>query len=178
MIDLSWLSAPLEALWTFFPRRAIIRHTHMGVKWSLWRRPRAVYPGVRWYWPLITDMEVIPVARQPHNTTAQSLESSDGRTLSIAISIAYRINDVLAAIGEKNYDIDDSINERTRVACAKIVLNTDYQDLFSEDVEKELTRECKRQLKKYGVLVESASITDFTTCRPLNLIGIPDPTGE
>jgi hypothetical protein len=97
--------------------------------------------------------------------------------MSIAVTIAYRINDVLAAIGEKNYDIDDSINERTRVACANIVLNTEYNDLFSDDVGRRLTRECKKELKKYGVLVESASITDFTRCRPINLIGIPDPAG-
>lgn len=165
----------MNALRAFFPRREIIRHTHMGVKWSLWRKPRAVDPGVRWYWPLITDIEVIPVARQPQATTIQSLTTMDGTEVAVAATVAYRINDVLAAIGEKNYDIDDTIGERIRVAVASIVMGKNYEDLLGTTVEKELTARCRKQLRPYGVTISSASLTDFTTCRPLNLIGIPDP---
>jgi regulator of protease activity HflC (stomatin/prohibitin superfamily) len=173
-----WLSQIFDALLSFFPRREIVRNTHGGVRWSLWRKPREIKPGVRFYWPLITDIEIIPTARQPHNASSQSLVTSDGEPVSIAVSIACRINDVLLAIGARNYDIDLTINERARIAAANIVLGTEYKDLFAEDVADRLTRECRKQLKKYGVFVESASLTDFTTCRPLNLIGIPDPAGE
>lgn len=175
MIDLSWLSAPLEALWTFFPRREIVRNTHGGVRWSLWRKPREVRPGVRWYWPLITDMEIIPTARQPTSLPIQSLTTADGIEVAVSGTLACHVVNVLLAIGEKNYDIDETIGERGKVAIAKLVMNSKYEDLLADDVEKQLTEVCRAELRKYGVQVDNAALTDFTTCRPLNLIGIPDP---
>jgi len=175
MIDLSWLSETMNAFRAFFPRREIIRHTHAGVKWSFWRKPKSLRPGVMWYWPLISDVEIIPVARQPHASSIQSLTTFDGTEVAVAATVAYSINDIIKAIGHKNFDIDETIGERTRVAVASIVMGSKYEDLLAEDVEKELTCRCRKQLRPYGVTVSSASLTDFTTCRPLNLIGIPEP---
>lgn len=177
-MDLSWLSETMNALRAFFPRREIVRNTHGGVRWSLWRKPREVKSGVRWYWPLITDMDIIPTARQPTSLPIQSLTTIDGTEVAVSGTLACHITNVLQAIGERNYDIDETIAERAKVAIAKIVMNSKYEDLLVDDVEAALTNECRNQLRRYGVQVDNAALTDFTTCRPLNLIGIPGPTVE
>ncbi len=174
-MDFAWLNQIFDAILSLFPQRLIVRSTHGGVKWSLWRRPREVRPGWRIYWPLISDVEIIPTARQPISLPIQSLTTLDGTEVAVSGTLACHVVDVLQSIGLKNVDIDETISERAKVAIAKIVMNSKYEDLLIDDVEAALTTECRNQLRRYGVQVDNAALTDFTTCRPLNLIGIPEP---
>lgn len=172
MVDLSWLSETMNALRSFFPRREIVRNTHKGVKWSLWRRPREVKPGVRWYWPLITDMEVIPTARQTLGLAVQNLTTKDGKTVVVGGVVVYSIRDVLLAIGEKNYDVDDTVAEISRAAIVTVVSKWNLQD--PGNIETELTKECRRRLRQFGVSVHRAALAEFCEPTPLSLIGIPE----
>lgn len=175
-MDFSWLSEIFNAILSIFPRRVIVRHTHRGVKWSLWRQPRALEPGVRWYWPLISDVEVIPSARQTLGLTHQTLTTSDQKTLAVAGVIVYNIKDIVLAIGEKNYDVDDTVAEVSRAAIIDVVSSWKFEDLCNDipGTQKDLTRECRKQLRPFGVYVHRAALTDFTICEAHSLLGKPD----
>lgn len=175
MMDFSWLSETVNAIRAFFPRREIIRNTHRGVKWSR-RKPKELGPGVRWYWPLVSDVEVIPVARQALGLSTQTLTTKDGKTVAAGGVVVYHIHNVLLAIGEKNYDVDDTIAEVSRAAIVSVVNQWKFNELFADldDIKVDLTKECRKQLRKFGVAVESAALTDFCTCRPISLLGIPE----
>jgi regulator of protease activity HflC (stomatin/prohibitin superfamily) len=153
----------------------IVRATEGGVKWSLWRSPREIKPGFRVYWPLISDVEVITIARQSVNTPAQALETKDGVQVIVGGVIIYRINDILKAMGEKNSDPDDTAIDIAQSALLHAVTTHTHAELMAGiagDIEKGLTEKCKKDLKQYGVLPTRVAFTDFCTTQSLNHSGI------
>jgi regulator of protease activity HflC (stomatin/prohibitin superfamily) len=171
----AWLGQIFEALLQFVPRRIIIRATEGGVKWSLWREPKEMLPGVRFYWPLITDLEIIVVARQTLNTRTQSLMTQDGREVVAGGVIIYKINDVVQAIGKQNWSPEDTAEDIAQAAIVEVISHWNLNDLLeniSGKVEEELTNRCRKQLRQYGVYVHRAALTDFSTVRAINHSGI------
>jgi len=177
----AWLGRIFDAILEFIPRRVIIRDTHRGVKWSLWRGPREMEPGVRIWWPLISDIELIVVARQTHNMVVQSLMTADGKEIVVGGVVIYKINDVVQAIGKNNWQPSDTVNDITQAAIVDVVTRWKLADLLehvSNDVEKELTLRCRKKLRQYGIYVVRAALTDLSTCRQLNHSGINITVGS
>lgn len=172
---LGWLGQIFEAMLQLVPRRVIIKATEGGVKWSLWREPKEMKPGIRFYWPLITAIEVIVTARQTINTPTQSLMTKDGKTVVASGVVVYRINDIVQAIGKQNWSPEETARDITQAAIVKIVSKWACDELLeniSDDVEHQLTDSCRKQLRQYGIYVGRAALVDFSTVRQLNHSGI------
>lgn len=171
----TWLNDIILALLEIVPRRVIVRATHRGVKWSLWRGPKEMCPGLRLWWPLITEIEVIPVARQTLNTQTQALMTKDGQQVVAGGVVIYSISDIVKAIGERNYDVDETVNDISQAAIVDVITSWELYDLLENingKAEVDLTETCRRQLRQYGVYVHRAALTDFSQCRSLNLLGV------
>ena len=176
-----WLSDIITALLEFVPRRVIIRSTHAGVKWRPRRGPVEMKPGWRVWWPLLTDIEVIPVARQTLNTPTQGLMTRDLKPVVVGGVVIYSINDIVKAIGKPNYDVDETVNDISQAAIVEVVTTWEMEDFLKEisgEVEKQLTESCRKQMRQYGVYIHRAALTDFTTCKPINLHGVNISMGE
>jgi len=173
---LSWLIQLLEGLLSFIPRPVIVRATHGGIKWQWGRKIVELKPGWHFVWPLTTDYEIIVVARQTHKIAKpQAAESLDGMTLAVGWVVVYSINDIIKAIGQRNWAVDTTINDITQSAVIHVFSKYDYkylQQYLCTKVEEELTEICKKELSKYGVLVQQARITDFAKVEAKMLWGI------
>jgi len=170
-----WLGRLFEAMLELVPRRVIVRATEGGVRWSIWRKPREIKPGFRMYWPLITAIEIIVVARQTINTPTQSLMTRDGETVVAGGVTIYHISDVVKAIGERNWSPEETAADISQAALVEVISSHDLDWLLeniSGKVEKELTEKTREQLRKYGVHVGRAALADFSTVRQLNHSGI------
>ena len=170
----AWLGEVFQALLSFVPRRVIVRATHGGVKWRLLRDPKELKPGVRWFWPLLSEVEIIPVARQTLNLQPQALVTKEGKEVVVGGVVVYSINDVVMAIGKRNYDVDTTINDISQCAIVEVITTVEFKELLGDlkKVEKELTKTCRRQLKQFGVSVHRVALTDFSPCRSLNIMGL------
>lgn len=171
----AWLGQIFESLLQLFPRRVIVRATEAGVKWSLWREPKEMKPGIRFYWPFITDIEVIAVARQTLNTPTQSLMTKDHKTVVAGGVVIYKINDVVQAIGKQNCNPDDTVGDIAKATIVDVVSKWTCDSLLcniSEDVEEHLTETCRKQLRQYGVYVSRAALDNFSIVKQLNHTGI------
>lgn len=171
----SWLNDIILALLEVVPRRVIIRSTHGGVKWRMRKGPVEMKPGWRIWWPLLSDIEVIPVARQTLNTETQALMTKDGKQVVAGGVVVYSINDIVKAIGERNYDVDETVNDISQAAIVEVITAWNLNDLLSEisgKVEQELTESCRKQMRQYGVYIHRAALTDFSSCKALNLLGV------
>lgn len=171
----AWLSQIVEALLQLIPRRVIIRATERGVKWSLWREPQEMLPGIRFYWPLITDIEVTVVARQTINLPTQSLLTRNSKTVVAGGVVIYKISDIVKAIGKQNWSPEDTAGDITQAAIVEVIASRDYANILeniSGDVEEQLTAICRKQLRQFGVYVSRAALVDFSTVIPLNHSGV------
>jgi regulator of protease activity HflC (stomatin/prohibitin superfamily) len=174
-----WLGQIIDALLQFIPRLVIVRNTHQAVKWKMFGHVVPIPRGRRtWYWPLVTDIETIVVARQAANIESVSLLTKDGEQVAVGAVLVYWINDVVMAIGERNYDVEEALCEIAQTAIVIEIMKHTLDELIDgiakgEDGEfaKSLTANCRKQLKRYGVHVDRAGLTEFTTANVYRVIG-------
>jgi len=171
----AWLGQIFEALLQFVPRRVIVRATEGGVKWSLWREPIEMKPGIRFYWPLITDIEVDTVARQSFNTPTQPLQTRDGKEVVAGGVVVYHINDVVQAWGKQNHDPANTAQDIVQAVIADVVSRHDHEFILNEmfgKIEGEITAKSRKQLRQFGVYVGRAGLAAFSTTRNQHHSGI------
>jgi regulator of protease activity HflC (stomatin/prohibitin superfamily) len=169
----AWVSQLMEWLASFVPRVRIVRSTHAGVRFRHGKTAVAMRPGVHIFWPIVTEVEIIPVARQTHNLPSQSLLTKDGHQVVVGGVVIYAIKDIVATLS-RNWDVNDTINDITMVAITEIITSHDLEYIqtnVSDEVQKKLTQVTGKQLRRYGVKVYKTALTDFSTAFILKNIG-------
>lgn len=87
--------------------------------------------------------------------------------------ITYRISDIIAACGEYNFDIDDTVADITQSCIFDLITGWTLEDLMS-DVEGNIdamTKAAQEALDDYGVVVYKVKLTDFSEVQSVNLAG-------
>lgn len=170
----AWVGQLVEWLGSLIPRVMIVRATHGGVKFRQGRDVEEVKPGLIVYWPFVTEVDVIPVARQTQNLPTQCIETKDRVQVTVGGVVVYRITDVVKALS-RNWDFTDTINDITLTAILPIIMRHSYDELLekisNESIQKELTKAVRSKLRRYGVSVSSVGLTDFAKCIVLKNIG-------
>ena len=89
----------------------------------------------------------------------------------------YSIEDVVKAIGRRNWDVETTIADISGGTICSLVLSYNYEELLAAisngNFGEELTRACQERLSEFGVNVQEAGFMAFTSCRALNLLGTP-----
>lgn len=171
----SWLGQIFEAILQFVPRRVIVRATEGGVKWSLWREPKEMKPGIRIYWPLISDIQIGTVARDSFNTPTQPLQTRDGKEVLAGGVVVFHVNDVIQAWGKQNVDPANTAQDIVQAVIADVISRHTHKYILEEmcgKVEKEITDKARKQLRQFGVYVSRAGLAAFSTTRCLHLSGV------
>ena len=158
-------------------RLMIIRATHEGVRWRRGKKPQRMKSGLHWYWPLVTEVELAVVAHQPLNLVGQTATTKDGQEVIVSGFIVFNIRDVVLAIGERNFDVDDTVGNIAQAAIFEIIMGHSFDDLrdgFADrgsELSKALTVSCRKQLSQFGVSVHRCGLTDFSKSRVYRLVG-------
>lgn len=155
------------------PHIYIVRATHAGVKFKHGNEALEIKPGIGWYWPIVTEVDIIPVARQTHNLPTQALMTKDGRKVVVSGVVVYKIRDIVATMG-RNWDVSDTINDITMCAITQVITTHNLQYIMehiTDDIQNKLTKETRRKLKMYGVQVYRTALTDFCTALVIKNIG-------
>lgn len=174
-----WLGQIFDALLQIVPRILIVRNTHQAVKWKVRGKVVAVDRGRRTiYWPLLTDVELFVVARQTCDIRTQVLMTKDQKQVVAGAMVVYWIDDIIKAIGERNWDVGQTIEDITMAVVAEEITSKALDELLdgishgrNGDFYKELTLNCRGQLAQFGVKVLRVSFTDFSTCRVYKVLG-------
>jgi len=154
-----WLSEITRWAVQVFPRMVVIRTTHRGVKFVWGSQLVLVDPGICWYWPVVTELELIPVVRQPITTPTQRLVTDDGKRVVAAAVVVYRISDPIKAVGQ-NWNVDETIEDIAAAAIAVTITKHTYNGVLV-GINDQLKEACRAELTKYGVSIQSCKLTDF-----------------
>jgi regulator of protease activity HflC (stomatin/prohibitin superfamily) len=172
----TWIGQLIEWLGSLIPRIKIVRATHAGIKFQRGKHIKLIEPGLIVYWPIITEVDIIPVARQTHNMPTQCAVTKDRVPVSVGGVVVYRIKDVVKALS-RNWDFTDTINDIAMTAIMPVILQHTYDELIVQiadgSIQKVLTNSVKRQLHRYGVSVASVALTDFARSLVVNNVGQP-----
>lgn len=169
----AWVGYVVDWIGAWIPRMKIVRSTHAGVRFKRGRDPSLIEPGLCWYWPMTTEVEIIPVARQTHNLPTQSLTTKDGKKVIVGGVVVYAVKDVVAAIAN-NWDVSATINDITMCAITHVITKQNYAAILenlTDKVQSDLTKETRKKLAAYGIRVYRTSVTDFSTAVVIRNIG-------
>jgi regulator of protease activity HflC (stomatin/prohibitin superfamily) len=171
---LGWLGDVVQALLQFVPRLVLIRETHRGVKFTRRGTTTEMAPGLRWWWPLICDIELVPVARQSIDLPSQTLQTADGVAIVASAVVVYEIAYAVKA-RTAAWDYDQTISDVARVAFRDHMLSKPWETLRKDPTsgDKQLTASMRGALRPYGVRVLSVGITDMVKTYVLSLF-MPD----
>lgn len=163
---LGWSGEFVEWIISWIPRYEIVQWNQRGVRYIRGKQPTAVDPGLRWYWPWQTTIVKHHVNRQVLRIATLSLETADETKVGVGMVLTYFINDVLKYEVE-NFDADDSLAEVAQGGLRRIVTNHNWADLCVTGdegtvLERTLKESMSKDLKRFGVRVES--------CRPTDLV--------
>ena len=170
----SWLSQLIETFYRFIPHIVIIRATHAGVKWIRGSKIKAMPPGLHWYWPLTTELEVLVTARQTLAIPDQVLTTKDGKKITVKTLVVYKIRDIIQAIGKANWDTDATVNDLTQSAVMRVVATHTLGEILGgiadESITATLTKEVRKELRQYGVYIVRAKLVNFAETKVFKLL--------
>jgi regulator of protease activity HflC (stomatin/prohibitin superfamily) len=173
----AWIGYLMDWFGKFIPRILIVRATHAGVKFVGGSKVRELKPGIHFYWPLTTEVEVVPVARQTYNLVSQVLMTKDKQQIVVGAVVIYKIINIVDALSN-NWDVNDTIGDVTQMAVVKVVNQWPLDEILAQltdKVELELSKETRAKLKRYGVEVERCGFTDFSTCLVIKTLADAGP---
>jgi hypothetical protein len=85
---------------------------------------------------------------------------------------------VVKAIGEKNWDVDDTVANIALAAVVEVVTSHTLDELLegvsegrNSKVNRSLTITCRKQLRQFGVQIQRCGITDFAESKAYRLVG-------
>lgn len=169
----AWIGEFVRLMVCWIPRLGLCRATHGGVKFIRGAKVKRIYPGLYFWWPLITEVEVIPTARQSINLPPQTLVTKDGKSILISVVYTVEITDPVKAIG-RSWDTTDTMTDLGTSAAIQVVTRRTFAELkenLAGDVCEELAAEAQKLLKPYGVKIMQGRLSDFAECRVFRLIG-------
>lgn len=170
---LAWVGHLAEWFGKFFPRWVIVNTTHAGVKFVRGKKVIPLPPGVHWYWPATTDLEIYPTARQAADLRTQTLMTTDGKTLVVGGLIVYQIVDIEAILAH-TWDPEQTIKDIALSAIHDVLVRLSWIDIRTEQehgtLALRLRKRVRQELAKYGVKVLKVTLTDLAQTRVYKLI--------
>ena len=172
MVAFQWLNDLLYWVGSFFPRIKVVRSTHKGVRFKWGKNPILINPGICVYWPIVTNITLIPVVRQTTQLQPQVLTTADGKTVAVSAVFVYRISNPFLAITETD-NIYGAADDIAQTALAEVITLNRQKELFSTKhcVEIQLEELLRKRLGPLGLELDYASIIEVGSTFVLRNIG-------
>ena len=165
-----WLQAVIEWLGLFIPRRLIVRKINRLVKYKYDGSVEEVGPGLRWYWPITTEIEELTVVRQPLDIHEIRFVTLDYIPCIADTVVMYEIVDIVQFTTE-NYDGHLALSECVSAALRKKLANMTFSQIqLSSIIDDELTSIVMQDVEDFGIEIEYVRLQDFTWTIPISII--------
>lgn len=169
----AWLGQLFEWFGQFVPRWKIVRATHGGVKFVNGKNVQTVQPGIIWYWPVTTEIEIIPTARDTINLQSQTVTTADDKPILLSAMVVVEVRDAVKLL-TATHDPGGLVADVALTAIYGVVGGFAWEEIKTKqrtgELDKQLRLQTRRQLEKYGVYVVDVMLTDFAPCRVIRLV--------
>lgn len=171
---LGWIGGIVEWLGQWIPRWVIVRSTERAIKFRWGKYVVELLPGIRFYWPAVTDIEgPIPVVWQPMVTSSVPLQTKDGKQVTTRGVIVYKIVDAIKFLVD-HYDSDSCIDDEVNAAIRDVVTTKDLleiQENSRKTTDNALHKQVQKSLDEFGIEVKHVRLVAFAEAKILNVVG-------
>lgn len=173
MEALAWIGQIADFIGRFIPQWRIVPTNAGAVKFVRGAKAVPLGPGIHWFWPLMTEFIMHPTARQAVDLRAQTLATTDDKTIVIGGMVVYEIDNIEAILAH-TFDPDESIRDVSLSVFHDVCCHLSWEEIKAGQragtLDRKLRRELRAQLKPFGVRVLKATLTDLAPCRVLKLV--------
>jgi regulator of protease activity HflC (stomatin/prohibitin superfamily) len=147
----------------------VVSKPEKGVRFRLGKPKGGVLEaGFYWKFPyadnIITDYVVETTLTLP----AQSLTTQDGVEIVIKGMIKYKIDNMETYLTEV-YDPKDALSDISCSIAKKIIVEKSWKDCQDNEIDSDITKKIRVQIKKYGVDLIQFTLTDIAKIKSLRL---------
>jgi len=172
----AWLNDLMIFIAGWFPRLRIVLASERGIRYRHGRDVSILEPGLRVYWPMVTQVQVVNVMRQTLNLSTQTITTADGEAIIVSGIVVYTIADVDRYLVQ-NENAASGMDEVTCAAVRDVLLGLTFDQIQEAStglgLDDRLRRRARKFLGPFGVKVESCRLTDLARARVVSLQGIP-----
>lgn len=191
MLDsaLGWIGQIAEWIGKWIPRWVNIEPTEGGLKYESFFLPRKLRvrwggfdgdqritycgPGMHWYWPVTSQIPTWPIVLQTDNLPSQTIETLDGKGITIGGMVTYTVTDLLklATMTHSSMKLIQVLALATiHAECCKL----NWDDLREKQRKRTLNtllrNGLQKELNQYGVKIDDCMLTDLVRTKAFRLI--------
>lgn len=148
----------------------IIDHYEEGVRLRFGRYVGEILgPGYHWKIPFADEILTIMIKMTTMRLPEQSVTTLDGKVVVVKAIIKYEITDAAQILLEVN-DAIDAVADMAQGIVREKIIAANYDDCNSMEFANEITKKVRAEAKKWGILVDVVTITDFGKMISLRLL--------
>jgi len=160
----------IASVWEWLIPWVVIDAYEQGVVLRLGKFNRIVNPGFNLIWPLgFEAVKYETVVRQTVYLDPQSLTTSDGKSITVAAIVIFKIADIRKFL----LDIDDGEDDMSNMIYGIIsdwVQYKNWSEIVSKDFDANITIAAKEQCNEYcGIEIIGIKWSDKATARNIRL---------
>lgn len=149
-----------------FPRIMHVKPYELGIKFIWGKEVKIINPGWSTYWPISTQIDIIPIVRQIQNLPHQTLTTRDNKSIIVSGVVIYQIYDIKKYM-LNNFDTIESVTEIARSCLKILVSDLSFEEIRTAEVPLEDIQEA---MESMGLEVEALKVTDIAQTRVINLV--------
>jgi modulator of FtsH protease HflK len=153
----------------FFVPFVVVDHYEEAVVLRFGVFHRKLAPGFHWIIPFQVERAIADnVVPRTVNLGAQSLTTSDGKSIVVSGVITASIRDIKKATLEVE-SVDHALRDSCYGAIGIHVAGNTWDHLRTEEGSEALTKACRKQGWRYGLEIEKVQLSDLTYSKSLAL---------
>ncbi len=170
---MTWLLELIGFFGSLIPRYHHHECMDMAVVITRGKRIKVIEPGLTFYWPVWSSLYTRPAVTQTLDLPPKALTTADLQAVVASGIVRYRLDNAKTALVE-THDIDSAILDEATAALCQFIAEHKVGGIQNsrQEVNTILTRAVRSELRRYGVYVERAQLTDFSLCLPLMHVGM------
>jgi regulator of protease activity HflC (stomatin/prohibitin superfamily) len=153
---------------TFFQ---IVKQYQQGAWLRFGKLKTIVDPGIHFKIPIFDEIDCYHVLTTAMPLEAQSLTTKDDKEIVVKGVIKYKISD-LSKFFTDVYDAVDAISDVSMGIIRNVIAKKTWEECKEETVDNEITKKVRTEAKKWGIEVESVTLSDLSKMRSFRLLTI------
>lgn len=158
----------LVAIWDDIKPIVIVKHYEQAVRLRFGKYIGNWGPGTYFRWPGFTDVIIHYAKDDTILLPSQKLTTKDGKTITTRGIILYYIDDIRLFLTEVNA-AQQAISDMAMGVIASTVVSSNYEDCYNDKVMNEISKDVRREAKKWGAYIVYVKLTDISSSKTFNI---------
>lgn len=158
-----WLNDLMRWLGRFVPRLQLVKATEGGVLFCRGGQIRSVSPGLCFYWPLVSELKLVPTTQRTQEICAQLVGDE-----TISMAIFWRVVDPACALTRLT-DLTGNLDDYAQSTLSHVCSSSEER-LLDADLRARVADHLRETLKEVGIAIVDVGIVHRGRPLPVKLI--------